>query len=76
MAVKIVRQAKKIALLGAPTSAAAMSAGHEGAPAALRAAGLVDGCAKSVTKSPTWATTPSSFSNPTKKVPARAILRA
>ena len=42
MAVKIVRQPNKIALLGAPTSAAAMSAGHEGAPAALRAAGLVD----------------------------------
>jgi arginase len=41
VAVKIVRQAKKIALLGAPTSAAAMSAGHEGAPAALRNAGLV-----------------------------------
>ncbi len=40
MAVKIVRQANKIALLGAPTSAAAMSVGHEGAPAALRAAGL------------------------------------
>ena len=42
MAVKIVRQPNKIALLGAPTSAAAMSAGHEGAPAALRAAGLID----------------------------------
>ncbi len=42
MAVKIVRQPNKIVLLGAPTSAAAMSAGHEGAPAALRAAGLVD----------------------------------
>ena len=42
MAVKIVRQPNRIALLGAPTSAAAMSAGHEGAPAALRAAGLVD----------------------------------
>ena len=42
MAVKIVRQPNKIALLGAPTSAAAMSAGLEGAPAALRAAGLVD----------------------------------
>lgn len=42
MAVKIVRQANKIALLGAPTSAAAMSAGNEGAPAALRAAGLVE----------------------------------
>lgn len=41
MAVKIVRQRNKIALLGAPTSAAAMSPGHEGAPAALRAAGLV-----------------------------------
>jgi arginase len=42
VAVKIVRQANKIALLGAPTSAAAMSVGHEGAPAALRAAGLVE----------------------------------
>lgn len=42
MAVKIARQANKIALLGAPTSAAAMSAGHEGAPSALRQAGLID----------------------------------
>ena len=42
MAVKIVRQTNKIALLGAPTSAAAMSAGHEGAPTALRAAGLAE----------------------------------
>jgi arginase len=42
VAVKIVRQPNKIALLGSPTSAAAMSSGHEGAPAALRAAGLVD----------------------------------
>jgi arginase len=42
VAVKIVRQTNKIALLGAPTSAAAMSAGHEGAPTALRAAGLVE----------------------------------
>lgn len=42
MAVKIVRQPNKIALLGAPTSAAAISLGHEGAPAALRAAGLVE----------------------------------
>jgi arginase len=42
VAVKIVRQPHKIALLGAPTSAAAMSAGSEGAPAALRAAGLID----------------------------------
>jgi len=42
VAVKIVRQTNKIALLGAPTSAAAMSAGLEGAPTALRAAGLVD----------------------------------
>ena len=42
MAVKIVRQPNKIALLGAPTSAAAMSAGHEGAPAALRSAGFID----------------------------------
>lgn len=42
MAVKIIRQPNKIALLGAPTSAAAMSLGHEGAPTALRAAGLLD----------------------------------
>lgn len=42
MAVKIIRQPKKIALIGAPTSAAALAAGHERAPAALRAAGLVE----------------------------------
>ena len=42
MAAKIVRQANQIALLGVPTSAAAMSPGHEGAPSALRAAGLVE----------------------------------
>ncbi len=41
LAVKIVRQRKNIALLGAPTSAAALTAGHERAPGALRAAGLV-----------------------------------
>ncbi len=41
MAVKIVRQPKNIALLGAPTSAGSLAAGHERAPAALRAAGLV-----------------------------------
>ena len=42
MAVKIVRQPKKIALIGAPSSAAALQPGSEKAPAALRAAGLVD----------------------------------
>jgi arginase len=42
LAVKIVRQPKKIALIGAPTSAAALVGGHERAPAALRAAGLVE----------------------------------
>ena len=42
MAVKIVRQVKSIALLGAPTSAAGLATGQEGAPAALRSAGLVD----------------------------------
>ncbi len=41
MAVKILRQPKKIALIGAPTSAAALRAGHERAPAALRDAGIV-----------------------------------
>jgi arginase len=42
VAAKIVRQFNKIVLLGAPTSAAALSAGHEKAPAALRAAGLAE----------------------------------
>jgi arginase len=42
VAVKIVRQPNKIALLGVPTSAAALSLGHENAPAALRTAGIVD----------------------------------
>jgi arginase len=41
LAVKIVRQPKKIALIGAPSSAAAFSLGPEKAPAALRAAGIV-----------------------------------
>jgi len=42
LAVKIVRQPKKIALIGAPSSAAAFSAGSEKAPSALRAAGLAE----------------------------------
>ena len=42
MAVKIVRQPKKIALIGAPSSAAAFQPGTEKAPAALRAAGLIE----------------------------------
>lgn len=42
MAVRITRQPKQIVLLGAPTSAAAFAAGHEKAPQALRAAGLID----------------------------------
>src|SRR5664280_464178 len=42
LAVKIIRQPKKIALLGSATSAAALRAGHERAPATLRAAGLID----------------------------------
>jgi arginase len=42
VAVKIVRQPNKIALIGAATSAAALSAGREKAPAAIRAAGIVD----------------------------------
>jgi arginase len=42
LAVKIIRQQKKIVLLGSATSAAALRAGHERAPAALRAAGLAD----------------------------------
>jgi len=42
LAVKIVRQPKKIALIGAPSSAAAFSPGTEKAPAALRAADLVE----------------------------------
>jgi arginase len=42
LAVKIVRQPKKIALIGAPSSAAAFQPGTEKAPAALRAAGLIE----------------------------------
>ena len=42
MAVKIVRQPGKIALLGAPTSSAALVPGHEAGPSALRSAGLVN----------------------------------
>jgi len=42
LAVKIVRQPKKIALIGAPSSAAAFLAGSEKAPAALRKAGIVE----------------------------------
>jgi arginase len=42
VAVKIVRRPNQIALLGAPTSAAALFPGHEQAPRALRDAGLVD----------------------------------
>jgi len=42
LAVKIVRQPKKIALIGAPSSAAAFAPGTERAPAALRAAGLIE----------------------------------
>lgn len=42
MAVKIARQPKKIALIGAPSSAAALLPGTEKAPAALRAAGIAE----------------------------------
>ncbi|HKW88922.1 MAG TPA: arginase family protein [Candidatus Acidoferrales bacterium] len=42
MALRIVRQPKQIVLLGAPTSAAALAVGHEKAPQALRAAGLIE----------------------------------
>jgi len=42
LAVKIVRQPNKIAIIGAPSSAAAFLPGSEKAPAALRAAGIVD----------------------------------
>jgi arginase len=42
LAVKIVRQPKKIALIGAPSSAAGFAPGSEKAPAALRAAGLAE----------------------------------
>jgi len=46
LAVKIVRQVKSIALLGAPTSAAGLASGQEGAPGALRSAGLLDRLAR------------------------------
>jgi arginase len=42
LAVKIVRQPNKIALIGSPSSAAGFASGTEKAPAALRAAGLVE----------------------------------
>jgi arginase len=42
LAVKIARQPKKIALIGAPFSAAGFFPGTEKAPAALRAAGIVE----------------------------------
>ena len=42
MAVKIVRQPNKIAIIGAPSSAAAFLPGSEKSPAALRAAGVVE----------------------------------
>jgi arginase len=42
LAVKIVRQPNKLALIGAPSSAAAFSLGSEKAPAAFRAAGLIE----------------------------------
>jgi len=42
LAVKIVRQPNKIALIGAPSSAAGFAPGTEKAPAALRAAGLIE----------------------------------
>ncbi len=42
MAVKIVRQPNKIALIGAPVKRRSVLPGSEKAPAALRAAGLVD----------------------------------
>jgi arginase len=42
VAVKITRQPNKIALIGAPSSAAGFAPGTEKAPAALRAAGLVE----------------------------------
>jgi arginase len=42
LAVKIVRQPKKIALIGAPSSAAGFAPGTEKAPAVLRSAGLIE----------------------------------
>jgi arginase len=42
LAVKIVRQPNKLALIGAPSSAAAFNPGSEKAPGALRAAGIVE----------------------------------
>jgi arginase len=42
LAVKIARQPKKIALIGAPSSAAGFQPGTEKAPAALRAAGIAE----------------------------------
>ena len=69
MAVKITRQPDKIALLGAPTSAAAMSPGHERAPAALRAAGLIDRLRSAGFDVIDHGDDPVQLSQPMKKVP-------
>ena len=77
MAAKIVRQPNKIALLGVPTSAAAMSAGHEARPQLCAqqasSSGLQSIGYRSFTIS---ATTHPSFTSLMKKVPAREILPA
>ena len=74
LAVKIVRQPKNIVLLGAPTSAAALRAGHERAPAALRAAGLVARLEAAGSRSPTTAT-PSRFSSGRRTSPREKCCR-
>ena len=76
MAVKMTRQPDKIALLGAPTSAAGLWPGNERAPAALRAAGLSDQLRAAELKSSITAMIPFNFPSPMKKARAPEIFRA
>ena len=73
MAVKIVRQPKKIALIGAPSSAGAFSLGSEKAPAALRGAGLAEKLQAAGSRSSTTAIVRPAFLPMTKSIAARAI---
>ena len=76
MAAKIVRQATKIAVLGVPTSAAAMSVGNEAAPAALRAAGLIERLGEIGYQVSDLGDDAPSFTSRITKVPAREMFPA
>ncbi len=75
MAVKIVRQPKKIALIGAPSSAAAFFLGSEKAPAALRAPGSSSASKPPVTRLSITVIAPRASSLTMKNTAAPAISR-